>query len=216
MSFFRLLPARWLGLCGCLLLLVFTDATNAVAEEGKLEVQLVWGTNGEPPSGSNYKPLDESLAKKLGLEEGHVLPRSIIEFYYKNDALGDPMVSEEHITSFGWATPMEIDDMMHMAIRINDFLTGLFLGIGIKLVDFKIEFGRLFENDMMRVVLADEISPDSCRLWDTKTLDKMDKDRFRRDMGGLVEAYHEVARRLGIIQPNEQPERSKPKLVKTD
>jgi phosphoribosylaminoimidazole-succinocarboxamide synthase len=157
-----------------------------------------------------------SLAKKLGLEEGHVLPRSIIEFYYKNDALGDPMVSEEHITSFGWATPMEIDDMMHMAIRINDFLTGLFLGIGIKLVDFKIEFGRLFENEMMRVVLADEISPDSCRLWDTKTLDKMDKDRFRRDMGGLVEAYHEVARRLGIIQPNEQPERSKPKLVKTD
>ncbi len=157
-----------------------------------------------------------SLAKKLGLEEGHVLPRSIIEFYYKNDALGDPMVSEEHITSFGWATPMELDDMMHMAIRINDFMTGLFLGIGIKLVDFKIEFGRLFENDMMRIVLADEISPDSCRLWDTKTLDKMDKDRFRRDMGGLVEAYHEVARRLGIIQPNEQPERSKPKLVKTD
>ena len=157
-----------------------------------------------------------SLAKKLGLEEGHVLPRSIIEFYYKNDALGDPMVSEEHITSFGWATPMEIDDMMHMAIRINDFMTGLFLGIGIKLVDFKIEFGRLFENEMMRIVLADEISPDSCRLWDTKTLDKMDKDRFRRDMGGLVEAYHEVARRLGIIQPNEQPERSKPKLVKSD
>ena len=157
-----------------------------------------------------------SLAKKLGLEEGFPLPRSIIEFYYKNDALGDPMVSEEHITSFGWATPMEIDDMMHMAIRINDFLTGLFLGIGIKLVDFKIEFGRLFENEMMRVVLADEISPDSCRLWDTKTLDKMDKDRFRRDMGGLVEAYHEVARRLGIIQPNEQPERSKPKLVKSD
>ena len=157
-----------------------------------------------------------SLAKKLGLEEGFPLPRSIIEFYYKNDALGDPMVSEEHITSFGWATPMEIDDMMHMAIRINDFMTGLFLGIGIKLVDFKIEFGRLFENEMMRIVLADEISPDSCRLWDTKTLDKMDKDRFRRDMGGLIEAYHEVARRLGIIQPNEQPERSKPKLVKSD
>ena len=157
-----------------------------------------------------------SLAKKLGLEEGHVLPRSIIEFYYKNDKLGDPMVSEEHITSFGWATPMEIDDMMHMAIRINDFMTGLFLGIGIKLVDFKIEFGRLFENEMMRVVLADEISPDSCRLWDSKTNDKMDKDRFRRDLGGLLEAYHEVARRLGIIQPNEQPERSKPKLVKSD
>ena len=157
-----------------------------------------------------------SLSKRLGLEEGHALPRSIIEFYHKNDELGDPMVSEEHITAFNWASPQEIDDMMHMAIRINDFLSGLFLGIGIKLVDFKVEFGRLYENDMMRIVLADEISPDSCRLWDIKTNDKLDKDRFRRDMGGLVEAYHEVARRLGIIAANEQPERSRPKLVKTD
>jgi len=157
-----------------------------------------------------------SLAKRLGLEEGHQLPRSIIEFYYKNDQLGDPMVSEEHITAFNWASPQEIDDMMHMAIRINDFMTGLFLGIGIKLVDFKVEFGRLYENDMMRIVLADEISPDSCRLWDIKTQDKLDKDRFRRDMGGLVEAYQEVARRLGIITEGEKPERSKPKLVKTD
>ena len=157
-----------------------------------------------------------SLAKRLGLDEGHQLPRSIIEFYYKNDQLGDPMVSEEHITAFNWASPQEIDDMMHMAIRINDFMSGLFLGIGIKLVDFKIEFGRLYENDMMRIVLADEISPDSCRLWDIKTQDKLDKDRFRRDMGGLVEAYQEVARRLGIIAEGEKPERSKPKLVKTD
>jgi phosphoribosylaminoimidazole-succinocarboxamide synthase len=157
-----------------------------------------------------------SLAKRLGIEEGTPLPRSIIEFYYKNDQLGDPMVSEEHITAFNWASPQEIDDMMHMAIRINDFMSGLFLGIGIKLVDFKIEFGRLYENDMMRIVLADEISPDSCRLWDIKTQDKLDKDRFRRDMGGLVEAYQEVARRLGIIAEGEKPERSKPKLVKTD
>ena len=157
-----------------------------------------------------------SLAKRLGLEEGQPLPRSIIEFYYKNDQLGDPMVSEEHITAFNWASPQEIDDMMHMAIRINDFMSGLFLGIGIKLVDFKIEFGRLYENDMMRIVLADEISPDSCRLWDIKTQDKLDKDRFRRDMGGLVEAYQEVARRLGIITEGEKPERSKPKLVKSD
>jgi phosphoribosylaminoimidazole-succinocarboxamide synthase len=103
-----------------------------------------------------------------------------------------------------------------MSIRINDFLTGLFLGIGIKLVDFKIEFGRLFENDMMRIVLADEISPDSCRLWDMKTNQKLDKDVFRRDLGNLVDAYQEVARRLGIIQANETPERSRPKLVKTD
>ncbi len=157
-----------------------------------------------------------SLATRLGIDEGTALPRSIIEFYYKNDKLGDPMVSEEHITAFNWANPQEIDDMMHMAIRINDFLTGLFLGIGIKLVDFKIEFGRLYENDMMRIVLADEISPDSCRLWDIKTSDKLDKDRFRRDLGGLVEAYQEVARRLGIIGANEQPERAKPKLVKSD
>ncbi len=157
-----------------------------------------------------------SLSTRLGIDEGTALPRSIIEFYYKNDKLGDPMVSEEHITAFNWANPQEIDDMMHMAIRINDFLTGLFLGIGIKLVDFKIEFGRLYENDMMRIVLADEISPDSCRLWDIKTSDKLDKDRFRRDLGGLVEAYQEVARRLGIIGANEQPERAKPKLVKSD
>ena len=154
-----------------------------------------------------------SLSKKLGIDEGTVLTRSIIEFYYKNDELHDPMVSEEHITAFGWATPQEIDDMMALALRINDFLTGLFLGIGIRLVDFKVEFGRLYEGDMVRVVLADEISPDCCRLWDTRTNDKLDKDRFRRDMGGLVEAYQEVARRLGILFENE-PKRSGPKLVK--
>jgi phosphoribosylaminoimidazole-succinocarboxamide synthase len=157
-----------------------------------------------------------SLAKRLGLEEGQALPRSIVELYYKNDALNDPMVTEEHVTAFSWASPQEMDDIMHMSIRINDFLQGLFLGIGIRLVDFKLEFGRFYENDMMRVVLADEISPDNCRLWDLKTNDKLDKDRFRRDMGGLVEAYQEVARRLGIIAPNESPERSRPKLVKTD
>jgi phosphoribosylaminoimidazole-succinocarboxamide synthase len=157
-----------------------------------------------------------SLAKRLGIEEGTALPRSIIEFYYKKDDLGDPMVSEEHITAFNWATPQEIDDMMHLAIRINDFMSGLFLGIGIKLVDFKVEFGRLYENDMMRIVLADEISPDSCRLWDIKTQDKLDKDRFRRDMGGLVEAYQEVAKRLGIMPELAEPERSRPQLVKSE
>ena len=145
-----------------------------------------------------------SLATKLGLEEGAALPRSIIEFYYKNDALGDPMVTEEHITAFNWANPQEIDDIMHVSLRINDFLSGLFLGVGIKLVDFKIEFGRLWENDFMRIVLADEISPDSCRLWDTQTNEKMDKDRFRRDLGGVTEAYSEVARRLGIMPESTQ------------
>lgn len=110
-----------------------------------------------------------SLSKRLGIDEGVVLPRSIIEFYYKSDELEDPMVSEEHITAFGWANPAELDDIMALAIRVNDFLSGLFLGVGIQLVDFKIECGRLFEGDMMRIILADEISPDSCRLWDIET-----------------------------------------------
>lgn len=156
-----------------------------------------------------------SLCTKLGIEEGTVLPRSIIEFYYKSDALNDPMVSEEHITAFGWAAPQEIDDIMALAIRVNDFLSGLFAGIGIQLVDFKIECGRLFEGDMMRIVVADEISPDSCRLWDSVTNEKMDKDRFRKDMGGLVEAYQEVARRMGIMNENEPVRPAGPTLVKS-
>ncbi len=154
-----------------------------------------------------------SLATRLGLEEGAQLPRSIIEFYYKNDQLNDPMVSEEHITAFGWAAPQEIDDVMALAIRVNDFLTGLFLGVGIRLVDFKIECGRLWEGENMRIVLADEISPDSCRLWDVKTNDKLDKDRFRKDLGGMIEAYTEVARRLGVVQENEVPRAGGPRLV---
>jgi len=140
-----------------------------------------------------------SLSTRLGLEEGTQLPRSIIEFYYKADNLNDPMVSEEHITAFGWATPQEIDEIMQLALRVNDFLVGLFLGIGIRLVDFKVEFGRLWDNEQMRIVLADEISPDCCRLWDIDTNEKLDKDRFRRDLGGVAEAYQEVARRLGIL-----------------
>ncbi len=140
-----------------------------------------------------------SISERLGVPEGTPLPRSIVEYYLKSDELGDPMVSEEHITAFGWAVPQDLDDMMHMALRINDFLTGLFLGVGIKLVDFKLEFGRLYDDEDMRIVLADEITPDSCRLWDTETNEKMDKDRFRRDMGKVEEAYQEVARRLGIL-----------------
>jgi phosphoribosylaminoimidazole-succinocarboxamide synthase len=146
-----------------------------------------------------------SLATRLGIEEGTALPRSII----------DPWVSEEHITAFGWASPQDLDDIVNLTIRINDFLSGLFLGVGIKLVDFKIEFGRMWENDFMRIVLADEISPDSCRLWDGQTNEKLDKDRFRRDMGGVVEAYSEVAKRLGILPESVQGEPPKgPTLVK--
>lgn len=155
-----------------------------------------------------------SLSKRLGIDEGTPLPRSIIEFYYKKDELDDPMVSEEHITAFGWASPQEIDDMMSLAIRVNDFLSGLFLGVGIRLVDFKIECGRLYENDMMRIVVADEISPDSCRLWDVESNDKLDKDRFRQDLGGMVEAYQEVAIRLGILKKNEPVAGTGPVLVK--
>ena len=140
-----------------------------------------------------------SLVKRFGLTEGATLPRSIVEYYYKSGELGDPMVNEEHITAFGWATPPEIDDMMALALRINDILYGLFAGVGIRLVDFKIEFGRLYDEEDVRTVLADEISPDSCRLWDIRSNEKLDKDRFRRDLGGVAEAYQEVARRLGIL-----------------
>ncbi|MGH7090356.1 MAG: phosphoribosylaminoimidazolesuccinocarboxamide synthase, partial [Stellaceae bacterium] len=117
-----------------------------------------------------------SLATRLGIAEGTPLQRSIVEYYYRNDALGDPLVSEEHITAFGWAATQDLDEIMQMSLRINDFLLGLFLGVGLKLVDFKLEFGRLWENDEMRIVLADELSPDNCRLWDIKTNEKMDKD----------------------------------------
>ena len=140
-----------------------------------------------------------SIAKRFGLVEGAPLPRSIVEYYYNNEELGDPLVSEEHITAFGWATTQDLDEMLQMALRINDFLSGLFLGIGIRLIDFRLEFGRLYNNEEMRLVVADEISPDNCRLWDLKTNEKMDKDRFREDLGRVEEAYQEVARRLGIL-----------------
>jgi phosphoribosylaminoimidazole-succinocarboxamide synthase len=153
------------------------------------------------------------FSKRLGIVEGTVLPRSIVEYYYKNDELGDPMVSEEHITAFGWATTQDLDDMMQMALRINDFLTGLFLGVQIRLVDFKIEFGRLYKDDEIRLVLADEISPDNCRLWDLKTNEKMDKDRFRQDLGRVEEAYQEVARRLGILPEGGATDMKPPKAV---
>ncbi len=140
-----------------------------------------------------------SMATRLGIPEGTPLPRSIVEFCYKSDDLGDPLVSEEHVTAFGWASPAEIEDMMTLALRINDILYGMFTAVNIRLVDFKVEFGRLFSEEDVRTVLADEISPDSCRLWDIKSNEKLDKDRFRRDLGGVAEAYQEVARRLGIL-----------------
>jgi phosphoribosylaminoimidazole-succinocarboxamide synthase len=141
-----------------------------------------------------------SLCKRLGVKEGEFLGRPLVEFYYKNDALGDPLISEEHILTFGWADPYELDEMIAMAWRINDYLNGLFAGIGLKLVDFKIEFGRLYgEYGEVYIILADELSPDNCRLWDVKTGEKLDKDRFRFDLGDLVEGYQYIAQKLGLL-----------------
>ncbi|MDA7564136.1 phosphoribosylaminoimidazolesuccinocarboxamide synthase [Pelagibacteraceae bacterium] len=140
-----------------------------------------------------------TLANRLGMTEGTILRRPIIEYYYKNDDLNDPLVTEEHIEINNWASSMEIAHATETAFRINDFLIGLFRGVGIKLVDFKLEFGRIWKNEDCKIILADEISPDTCRLWDLKDEKKLDKDRFRRDLGGLVEAYTEVAKRLGIM-----------------
>jgi len=140
-----------------------------------------------------------SFAKRLGIPEGTTLPRSIIEFYYKKSELQNPLVTEDHITAFGWANPYEIDEIMSQTVRINDYLSGLFLGIGLKLIDFRLEFGRSYDSEDMRIVLADEITPDNCRLWDIKTNEKMDRDRFVQNLGKVEEAYQEVARRLGLL-----------------
>lgn len=141
-----------------------------------------------------------SLCKRLGVEEGQVMNRPLIEFYYKKDELGDPLVGEDHILTFGWADPYELEEMVAMAWRVNDYLNGLFSGIGLKLVDFKLEFGRIFgEYGEIYIVLADEVSPDNCRLWDAKTGEKMDKDRFRFDLGNLVDGYQVIAQKLGLI-----------------
>ncbi|MDI2111852.1 phosphoribosylaminoimidazolesuccinocarboxamide synthase [Commensalibacter nepenthis] len=140
-----------------------------------------------------------SIVKRLGLEEGLRLPRPLVEYYLKNDDLNDPLVLEDYITAFNWATVQEMDEIVTYTLRINDFLSGLLLGVGIKLIDFKLEFGRYWKDDESHIVLADEISPDNCRFWDIESGEKLDKDRFRRDLGKVEEAYQEVARRLKII-----------------
>ncbi len=153
-----------------------------------------------------------SMAKRLGLEEGTVLPRPIVEFSYKNDDLGDPLVPEEYIIAFGWASQQDLDDMIALALRVNDFLSGVMYGVGIQLIDFKIEIGRDYDGDFQRLIVADEISPDSCRLWDVETGQRLDKDVFRRDLGNLADAYTEVARRLGVMPTNSTP-MGKPTLI---
>jgi len=140
-----------------------------------------------------------SLTKKLGIPDGTILSKPLIEYSYKNDSLGDPLVAREHIIEFNWATAQEIDLINNYCLRINDFMQGMFRGVGIKLVDFKLEFGKADINGKKEVILADEISPDTCRLWDVVSEKKLDKDRFRKDLGNIIQAYQEVARRLGII-----------------
>ncbi|MBC6437339.1 MAG: phosphoribosylaminoimidazolesuccinocarboxamide synthase [Rhodobacteraceae bacterium] len=152
------------------------------------------------------------MSKRLGIKEGTSLPRPIIEFYYKDDNLGDPLVTEEHVIAFGWASQQDLDDMVALGMRVNDFLSGLMLGVGIKLVDFKIEIGRIWDGDFMRLIVADEISPDSCRLWDIESGQKLDKDVFRCDLGSLSDAYTEVARRLGVM-PSNTGHVTKPTLI---
>ena len=140
-----------------------------------------------------------SITKRLGIEDGTVLKAPLIEYCLKNDELGDPLISEEHILAFDWATKLEIETVKKMISRINDFMIGMFRGVGINLIDVKLEFGRLKSNGKNEVILADEISPDTCRLWDVITDKKLDKDRFRKDLGDLIPAYTEVAKRLGIL-----------------
>jgi phosphoribosylaminoimidazole-succinocarboxamide synthase len=141
-----------------------------------------------------------TLVKRLGLADGTVLPRPLLEYYYKKDELGDPLVGEDHIFTFGWADPYELEEIAAMAWRVNDYLKGLFSGIGLRLIDFKLEFGRIWgENGELYLVLADEISPDNCRLWDARTGERMDKDRFRFDLGDLIEGYQYIAEKLGLV-----------------
>ena len=140
-----------------------------------------------------------SLTKRLGIEDGTILNKPLIEFCYKNDELNDPLVAREHIQAFGWANDLEINFIIKQCFRINDFMQGMFKSINIKLVDFKLEFGRSNQNGEKKILLADEISPDTCRLWDATSDKKLDKDRFRKNLGNLLEAYQEVARRLNIL-----------------
>ena len=141
-----------------------------------------------------------SLTKRLGIADGTVLSRPLIEYSYKNDDFGDPLIAREHILEFKWVKNSEMLDFINLnCLRINDFMQGMFRAVGIKLVDFKLEFGIANIEGKNQILLADEISPDTCRLWDVISEKKLDKDRFRKDLGNIIQAYQEVARRLGII-----------------
>ena len=136
-----------------------------------------------------------SFSKRLGIEEGSPLKTTILEFCYKDDELGDPLINDYHAVAIGAATWEELETIKELTFKVNEVLKAYFASVNIELVDFKIEFGRTPDG---KIILADEISPDTCRLWDAKTHEKLDKDRFRRDMGNVEEAYEEVFKRLGL------------------
>ena len=139
-----------------------------------------------------------SLTKRLGIPDGTVLKKPLFEYCYKKDELGDPLIAREHILAFNWSTAAELNYINSRCSKINIFLSNMFKKVGIKLVDFKLEFGRLKKNGKSQIMLADEISPDTCRLWDVVSKKKLDKDRFRKGLGNVIQAYQEVAERLGI------------------
>ncbi|MDE3238794.1 MAG: phosphoribosylaminoimidazolesuccinocarboxamide synthase [Paracoccaceae bacterium] len=140
------------------------------------------------------------ISTRLGIPEGTVLPRPIVEFYFKDDALNNPLVTEEHIIAFGWASQQDLDDMVALALRVNDFLSGVMMGVGIRIADFRLEVGRVWDGDYQRLIVADEISPDSCRLWDLRGIAAPEAPPKALD--GATDAYTELARRLGIMPSN--------------
>lgn len=152
------------------------------------------------------------LTARLGIPEGTPLPRPIVEYYYKDSRLGTPMVAEEHIVAFGWANQQDLDDIVALALRVNDFLSGVMLGVGVRLVDFRIETGRIWEGDYMRLILADEISPDVCTLWDLRGLESPDREGLIREPGPMADPYSELARRLGVL-PSNVTHTTKPTLI---
>lgn len=151
------------------------------------------------------------LSARLGIPEGMALPRPIVEYYYKDDRLNSPLVSEEHIVAFGWANQQDLDDMIALALRVNDFMSGVMLGVGVRLADFRLEIGRIWEGDFMRLIVADEITPDSCRLWDLRGVTEREGQPMA-DPVPLADIYAELARRLGVM-PSNVTHTTKPTLI---
>ena len=152
------------------------------------------------------------ISERLGIPGGTPLPRPIVEYYLKDDRLSAPMVAEEHIVAFGWATQQDLDDIVALSLRVNDFLSGVMLGVGIRLADFRIEVGRIWEGDFMRLIVADEISPDSCRLWDMRGAVERGDGTPAPEPGPLADVYTELARRLGVM-PSNVTHTTKPTLI---